>query len=489
MKHAALILPTHLFADHPTLNAVRTVYLVEHPHFFTRFKFHKQKLIFHRATMKAYQTYLEQKKYQVKYLEYHEDLAEHLKKDGVTRIHYSSIEDTMVEKQVHTICRKLDIEYKEYESPYFLTSKAIREESFAHSDHFYMTTFYREQRRRVNILMDAGKPVGGRFSFDPENRKKIPPRLHIPPLPVFKETAFVKEARTYVADHFDQNPGFVEQYIYPVTLEQAKAWLDDFLMHRLAQFGTYQDALKTDNPFLFHSLLSPLLNVGLLTPEYVLEKTVAHALNHAIPLNSLEGFIRQIIGWREFVYGVYCYQSARQVQSNFFNHTAPLSRSFVRGETGLAPIDITIKKVATYAYAHHIERLMVLGNFLLLTETHPENVYRWFMEFFIDAYDWVMIPNVYGMSQYADGGVMITKPYIAGSNYLKKMGDYASGPWEEIFDSLYWNFVDKNQTILSSIPRSGMMVSLLKRMPESKRAAHRKIASQFLKALHQKHVW
>ena len=234
---------------------------------------------------------------------------------------------------------------------------------------------------------------------------------------------------------------------------------------------------------MFHSLLSPLINNGLLNPNYVVERSIEFALSNNIPINSLEGFIRQIIGWREFIRGVYILDGVKQRNSNFFDNQNKIPNSFYDGTTGIEPIDITIKKLLDTSYNHHIERLMILSNFMLLCEFHPTEVYKWFMEMYIDSYDWVMVPNVYGMGQFADGGLMSTKPYISSSNYVKKMSDYKSGEWTKIWDALFWRFIFKHKDYFSKNMRTVFMAKSLERMDNDKLSNHIKTAEKFLNTL------
>jgi deoxyribodipyrimidine photolyase-related protein len=226
-----------------------------------------------------------------------------------------------------------------------------------------------------------------------------------------------------------------------------------------------------------------MLNVGLLTPQFVVDETIRFANENDIPLNSLEGFIRQIIGWREFIRAVYQLKGTEERTKNYWNFTRKIPVSFWNGTTGIDPIDSTIKKVLETGYCHHIERLMVLGNFMLLCEFDPNEVYRWFMELFIDAYDWVMVPNVYGMSQFADGGLMATKPYISGSNYLMKMSDYKKGAWQEVWDGLFWKFMHIHRDFFLQNPRLGMLVNTFDKMPATKQQMHLSNAKRFLESL------
>lgn len=246
-------------------------------------------------------------------------------------------------------------------------------------------------------------------------------------------------------------------------------------------FGDYEDAIVQDEEILFHSCLSPLLNIGLLTPRQVIDETIKFNKKHKVPLNSLEGFIRQLIGWREFIRGIYHTVGEKQRKRNFFKHNRKLSTPFYQGTTGVTPIDVAIKKVLKNGYVHHIERLMVLGNFFLLCGISPNEVYRWFMELFIDSYDWVMVPNVYGMSQYSDGGMMTTKPYFSGSNYILKMSDFKKAPWCEVWDALFWEFLIKHDRFFAKQPR----LSFLHQHSKKKRRDPQlhKLAQSFLDRL------
>jgi deoxyribodipyrimidine photolyase-related protein len=291
----------------------------------------------------------------------------------------------------------------------------------------------------------------------------------------------VRKAHSYVRTQFPQAIGEGDAFRYPVTAEQARAALDDFLDHRFAQFGQYEDAIHADEAFLFHSLLTPALNIGLLAPQQVIDAALERA-DH-VPLNSLEGFVRQIIGWREYMRGVYRRYGRRQRTRNFWNHRRPMPAAFYDGTTGIEPVDTVIRRVLRYAYCHHIERLMILGNFMLLCEIDPAAIYQWFMELFIDAYDWVMVPNVFGMSQHADGGLITTKPYLSGSSYVLKMSNFRQGPWCTIWDALYWRFIDRHRDFFAGNPRMAVMVAQCERMG-SRLDEHRRTAADFLARLH-----
>ncbi|MCE1202736.1 MAG: cryptochrome/photolyase family protein, partial [Bacteroidia bacterium] len=275
---------------------------------------------------------------------------------------------------------------------------------------------------------------------------------------------------------------------YPVSHKAANAWLEDFTSNRLDGFGPYEDAIVGQELSLYHSVLSPLLNIGLLRPETVVEAAVEALGRGEAQLPSVEGFVRQIVGWREFIRGVYVLAGRQERSRNYFGFSHALPEAFYQAATGVEPVDATIRKLHGTAYNHHIERLMVLGNFMLLCEIAPDEVYRWFMEMYIDAYDWVMVPNVYGMSQLADGGLMSTKPYFSGSRYLLSMSDYSKGGWAGIWDALFWRFIHRHRDKLKSNPRIGMLSGSFDRMALQKQSALLENAERFLQSLHKNPV-
>jgi deoxyribodipyrimidine photolyase-related protein len=349
---------------------------------------------------------------------------------------------------------------------------------------YFQTEFYIWQRKQQNILLENdGKPVGGKWSFDAENRNRFPKGEFVPAMPWVKTTAVIKKSSDYVNRNFGENPGSTDNFGYPCTFEEADRWLDTFIKERLEKFGTYEDAMVEQENFLYHSILTPMLNTGLLTPREIIGKVLEHGDKHHTPLNAVEGFVRQVMGWREFIRIVYEREGRKQRTTNHFNFTRSLPYSFWTGTTGIAPVDQVIRHTLDHSYTHHINRLMVLGNFMLLCEFNPHDVYRWFMEMYIDAYDWVMVPNVYGMSQYADGGMMTTKPYISGSNYLIKMGNWQKGDWQVVWDGLFWRFMDKHRTLFTRNPRMGMLLNTFDKMDPKRKNTLLANAEAFLLAL------
>jgi deoxyribodipyrimidine photolyase-related protein len=459
-----LIYPHQLFENTEILEGYDKIFIIEDPLFFTQYKFHKQKIIFHRATMKMYERFLKDKKYSVTYIEHHQfEKTENIKNllpKSVTEIGYYDLVDDLLETRLQKSLK--GIRCNVYDTPLFLlTSKEVEE--YPNKKTYTMNSFYIEMRKKLSILIDDNKkPIGGSWSFDKENRKKIPKGMEVPTISHI-EDEFFKEAHAYVKKHFKNNYGETDFYMYTHTFNDAKKHFKIFLKERFENFGIYEDAISKDKHTLFHSIISPYLNIGLLTPQYIVKETLEYAQKNNIPLNSLEGFIRQVIGWREFMRLMYRKKGKVMRTSNFFKHTKKLPKTFWTAQTNIEPLDTTISKINKTAYCHHIERLMILSNYMLLAQYDPEEIYTWFMELFIDAYDWVMVPNVYGMGQYADGGIFATKPYISGSNYILKMSDYTKGDWSKEWDDLYWSFIEKHAIAFSKNPRMSLIVSLLGR--------------------------
>jgi deoxyribodipyrimidine photolyase-related protein len=490
-----LIFPHQLVEESELFAYCDKIVLIEEHLFFHEFAFHKQKIAFHRATMKAYDAYLIQKGLDVEYISSVETNADirllitHLAAGyPQMEVHVIDPTDNWLEKRVKESCKANYINLTWLENPTFINTKAQLGQFFrADKKSFFQTSFYKNERKRLNILMDAdGNPSGGKWTFDTENRKKYP-KNKVPPSIQFPTTSpYWLEAVGYVNTHFPTNPGSIsEQQIYPLTHTEAKAWLQQFFDYRFHAFGDYEDAILKQHSFLNHSVLSPLLNCGLLTPQFIINQSLEFAALNQVPVNSLEGFVRQIIGWREFIRGMYEAKGSYSRTRNYWGFTRKIPTSFYDGTTGIKPVDITIKRLLKTGYNHHIERLMVLGNFMLLCEFDPDEVYRWFMEMYIDAYDWVMVPNVYGMSQFADGGLFATKPYISGSNYLKKMSDYENGEWQKIWDGLFWRFMHEHQDFFKKNPRTGMLLNTFNKMSDEKRKAHLTNAENFLTKLDQ----
>lgn len=486
-----ILFPHQLFEESKLVNLCETIYLVEEFLFFKQYKFHKQKIAYHRASMKFYESYMKEKGKKVFYIDSIHELSDirnlipHLSKNGIKQVDYIETSDNWLEKRLIHTSEKCGINLSKHPTHLFINSKEEIESYFSTRKRMFQTDFYKSQRQNRKILMETNqKPLGDRWTFDDENRLKYP-KNKIPPKTEFLQAnLFYQEAISYTEKHFADNYGNLNStFCYPITFKESKIWLSDFFKTRFSEFGPYEDAIVTNEVFLNHSVLTPMMNVGLLNPNFVIEEALQFASNNDIPINSLEGFIRQILGWREFIRAVYELKGTEERTKNYWGFTRKIPSSFWNGTTGIEPIDSTIKKILETGYCHHIERLMVLGNFMLLCEFDPEDVYQWFMEFFIDSYDWVMVPNVYGMSQFADGGIMSTKPYISGSNYLMKMSDYKKGQWQEVWDGLFWRFMDKQRNFFLKNPRLSMLIRSFDKMSEEKKQNHLSNAEQFLDSL------
>ncbi len=492
MKQINLIFPHQLFEESPLFANHYPVWLVESYLFFNQYAFHKQKLLFHRASMRYYADYLRKRGYAVHYIERHEPGSEirtlipALNQQGVKVIHYIDPTDDWLSRRLVQASEKAGVELKSHQTPLFLNSVNDLAEFFKpDKKQFSQTDFYKKQRKKRNVLLtDDQKPFGGKWTYDADNRKKYPKKKQPPSVSHPAADKYFLQAIDYVKNHYSENPGSIpEKPLYPHTHQSAKKWLYDFLKERFAEFGPYEDAIVKDAHFLHHSVLTPMMNVGLITPAEVLETTLKYGRDNDIPINSTEGFIRQIMGWREFMRGLYQFQGRNMRTRNFWNFHRNIPPSFYDGTTGIEPVDVTIKKLLKTGYLHHIERLMILGNFMLLCEFHPDEVYRWFMELFIDAYDWVMVPNIYGMSQFADGGLMATKPYISGSNYIMKMSDFGKGDWQATWDGLFWRFMDVHRDFFTGNPRLNMLIRTFDKMDAVKKAQHLENAEKYFNNL------
>ena len=308
------------------------------------------------------------------------------------------IEDKVFEREFIELKRQ-EVELVEHVSPMFFFTREEFREFQGDKKTFRMANFYQYGRKKLNILVDEkNKPIGDKWSFDEENRKKLPKDIEIPSLPKFKESKHHLKVKTLIDKHFDDHPGEIKDIWFPVNRDQAKLNLKAFLEERAENFGVYEDAMVSENNFLFHSTLSPSINIGLISPNEIIEETLSVFKKSNIPLNSTEGFIRQIIGWREFIRGIYQEKSEFQRTQNYWKHKKKLRGSWYKGSTGILPLDDCIKTTMKDGYHHHIPRLMIISNLMNMCEVDPKVIYEWFMEMYIDSSDWVMVPNVYGMA-------------------------------------------------------------------------------------------
>lgn len=491
MKTLQIILGNQLF---PTeyYNSPLTIYFMAEDNFLaSRLKFHKLKIAFFFISMRRYRDLLKNKGLAVEYFDLNEDnfqlqycdkLLITLKKYQITEVQCYEIEDKFFEQALKQFCHDHKLHLKILSSPLFLTTRTSFKDYLNESKKPFLKTFYERERKKLNILMDKGNPVGHQFSFDADNRKKLPSKIDIP-MPRWPSPHKIPHASDVfdvIKKYFDHHPGDVENFWLPTERNEALKWTKRFIEERLENFGTYQDALNNEHDFLFHSGISSFLNVGLILPLEVIKMVEAAYYDKGYPLNSVEGFIRQVLGWREFVRGIYQNFSEIQDEKNFFNHQRKLGASWYNGTTEIDPLDFAIKRTLKYGHTHHIERLMVISNIMLLSEINPREVHRWFMENYIDSSEWVMGPNVYGMGQFSDGGIFATKPYICGSNYILKMSNYEKGAWCQTLDALYWTFIYKKRLFLKKNPRLAMMAVTIEKMDQKKIAKYLELADNFM---------
>ena len=450
-------------------------------------KHHKLKLILFLSAMRSYADELKKNKFKINYYDlnndfktsYEKKLENFIIKNKVKELISFEIEDKFFEKKILSLTKKVKISWKVINSPMFLNSRDDFKDYLSKTKKPFMANFYKTARIKIDILMDKGKPKGGKWSFDEENRKKLPKDIKIPAMPVANETSHTKNLKKEIKQIFKSHPGDVDNFWLPTTHKDSIKWLDYFIAKKFNLFGDYEDAVDTDNNFLFHSALSPMINLGLITPELIIERI--KKVENKIKINSYEGYIRQIIGWREFIRGIYQNYDKILEENNFFKHKNSLTQKWYDGTTGLDPLDHSIQNAKKFGYTHHIERLMVLCNIMNLCEIKPIEVYNWFMEMFVDSSDWVMSPNVYGMGLFSDGGIFSTKPYICGSSYFMKMMNFKKGNWNDIMDGLYWRFINKNRNFFQSNPRLNMMVSIYDKMNTERKNHILKKANQFIR--------
>lgn len=474
-KKLTIILGNQLFDPKFYKLFPKTVFMAEDRGLCTHFKYHKHKLIHFLSSMRIFAQELRQKDFKVEYSKienqdkYTKRLTDYLVRNEIGEVHLFEIEDKFFESELFDCFKKNNIEFKIYPSPMFMCTREEFRVYLNGSKKPLLNSFYIEQRIKHNILIKGGKPIGGKWNFDQENRKKIPKEFEVTDFqPSLVSNQTVELVKKEIERYFPNHPGSVDNYWIPTERKTAKEMFKKYLKDRFEYYGIYQDALDQRNPFLYHSLISPAINIGFLTPNEVVSEV--EKLANKDNLNSVEGFIRQVMGWREFVRGIYQNFDEIEQTENFFGHTRKLKKCWYTGTTGVEPLDDAIKKAIEYGYCHHIERLMVIGNLMLLLEVHPQQVFQWFMEMFVDSSDWVMGPNVFGMSQFSDGGIFATKPYISGSNYILKMGHYnENAEWLEAWDGLYWRFIDRKRNFLKKNHRMSMMVAMLDKMDNNKR--------------------
>ena len=499
------ILGDQLTSDHPALRLADDddcFLFIESRARSGQLRYHRHKLVLIYSAMRHYAEDLRARGRKVHYDElddtpaYEDALCAFVKKHQPSEIVVMEPNEWEMAQTLPKLSRKTGVAFRTVSTSQFLVPRAEFHDWSGGKKHLLMASHYQNQRRKLGILLDDnGGPVGGKWSFDADNRatfaqyKKHAPDPAPPPTP--KHDTVTRAVMRAVARHFPDHPGDPETFWLPVTRKGALEWLDHFIQHRLPLFGPYEDLMAQSDPLLYHSVLSPLLNIGLLTPRECVDRAIEAFKAGHVPINSVEGFIRQIIGWREFINGVYWLDMPDCREANELDAHRPLPAWIYSGETGMNCVSSCIRQATATGYNHHIQRLMVLGNFFLLGGYEPKAVLRWYMEMYVDAYDWVMQPNVMGMVLYADGGRFATKPYAAGSGYITKMGDYCAscryspkektGPRACPFNYLYWNFFDRHARRFAANPRTSMMVRTLEKKSAAEREQIRAGAEGFLR--------
>ncbi len=502
---AVWILADQLTVEHPGLAEAEAevgrdkvrVFLVESREALRRLPYHKKRQVLHLSAGRHFEKELEGRGYVVDRVQADDSragLALLISKHKPSQIVSMAAADySPRRRQDGSMSRDFGIPSRVLPNTMFLVGR-FNPIPDPEPDHRYvMENFYRAMRRRFHLLMEADNtPAGGKWNLDSQNRKPLPKTVKIPPCPTFSADAITRKVMEEV-DASGHGVGETKGFDLAVSRDDAAVAFDDFLRNRLECFGPFEDAMRAGEGVLFHSVLSPQMNLGLLEPLAMAQSAEAEYQAGRVPLNSVEGFIRQIIGWREFMYWQYHRQMPGLRSANGWSATAPLPKMLWDGQTEMNCIAKVVNRLIETGYTHHIERLMIICNLCLLAGVNPAAVADWFLTFYNDSHDWVVLPNVIGMGLNADGGLTATKPYISSAAYIKKMGDFCrgcryrpdvrTGPTACPFNFLYWNFLIDHETTLRSNPRLGPAVLGLSRMSESDRERIKADATDFLKAL------
>ena len=456
-----------------------TFFMAEDYELCTYEKHHKLKILLFLSSMRSYADNLRKNNFKINYskidsIDFKKDYLYKIKKiiksKKVLELTSFEIEDKFFEKKIQNFVKKNHLVWNKIKSPMFINSREEFNDYLTKNKKPLMATFYKGTRQRLNILMKKdGNPEGGKWSFDEDNRNKLPKKIKVPKFPNIIETKHTKSIKPIIEKMFKDHPGSTKNFWFATDYKDVIKLFNFFLREKSNLFGDYEDSVDQGNNILFHSALSPYINLGLITPEFIISKTLEFHKKNKIKLNSLEGYVRQVIGWREFMRGIYQKYSDEMETRNFFKHNRKMKESWYEGTTGLPPLDYAIKNALNHGWSHHIERLMILSNIMNLCELKPKIVYKWFMEMFVDSSDWVMVPNVYGMGLFSDGGIFATKPYICGSSYFMKMMDFKKGDWCNTMDGLYWRFINRNRSFFLKNPRLSMMVRIFDKMKTNRK--------------------
>ncbi len=467
---------------------------------------HIQKVVGIFAAMRAFAAELQSKKHRVIYLNlndknnlqsFDKNIVNLISEHGFTHFEYQLPDEYRVDVLLKQLCESLSITSNSVDTEHFFTSRNELGDFFQGKKTFVMENFYRAMRKKHHVLMDGDQPLTGQWNYDSDNRKKLP-KEHKPIAPLLFEND-VSAIHDEIFKTNIKTIGYIDpkNFVWPINREQSLALLDFFATECLPFFGSYQDAMSPNEWSLYHSRISFSMNLKLLSPKEVIERVTTEWKLRAseIEFHQLEGFVRQIIGWREYMRGIYWNQMPDYAKLNFFDHQEKLPDWFWTGKTKMNCLKDAIRQSLKYGYAHHIQRLMVTGNFALLAGVHPDEVDAWYLGIYMDAFDWVEITNTRGMSQFADGGIVGTKPYVSSAAYIDKMSHYCgscfykkslkTGEKACPFNSLYWNFYDRNEAKLSHNPRIGMMYNVWRKMKPEDKTALLNQADYYLKNIHE----
>ena len=467
---------------------------------------HIQKVVGFFSAMRSFAAELQSKKHKVIYIHlndknnlqsFEKNLDALLNQGNYTQFEYQLPDEYRLDVLLKNYCNQLLIPYSVYDTEHFFSKREELGNFFEGKKMFLMESFYRAMRKKHNVLMEGDKPATGQWNYDGENRKKLPKNHKLTPPLVFNND--VSKIVAKIKDTDISTIGSIDaaNFVWPTNREQSLALLDFFVAEFLPLFGSYQDAMTPNEWSLYHSRISFSMNVKMISPKEVIDRAIQEWENRKdeIEYNQLEGFVRQIIGWREYMRGIYWLKMPEYASLNFFNNTEKLPDWFWTGKTKMNCLKDAITQSLEYAYAHHIQRLMITGNFALLAGVHPDEVDAWYLGIYIDAIEWVEITNTRGMSQFADGGIVGTKPYVSSASYIDKMSHYCgscfykkalkTGEKACPFNSLYWNFYDKHEDKLSKNPRIGMMYNVWRKMKPEDKSALLEQADYYLKNINE----
>jgi deoxyribodipyrimidine photolyase-related protein len=449
-------------------------------------KHHIQKVVVFFLSMRNFASHLKSKNHHVVYFEIDDAnnpqhlealIQQTIERYSIEKFEYQLPDEYRLDEQLKQICKKLTISKEVFDTEHFYTTRTELAEFFQGKKLLLMENFYRMMRKKYDILMAGNNPVGNQWNFDHDNRKKYKGEVPIPKAIIFSKIVekVIHQLEKMEVKTFGSID--VEKFNWPTSREECLEQLHYFCHHLLKHFGDYEDAMHTEEKFLFHSRLSFAMNSKMLSPKEVIEQVVQyyHQNEDQITLSQVEGFVRQILGWREYVRGIYWKEMPNYANMNALENQNKLPDFYWTGKTKMNCMKHSISQSLEEAYAHHIQRLMIIGNFSLLTQIHPDEVDAWYLGVYIDAIEWVEMPNTRGMSQYADGGILATKPYVSSGSYINKMSNYCGSCHYNVkdklgekacpFNNLYWNFLDDKKEHFKNNQRMAMMLNLLHKIP------------------------